>query len=612
MGRKFFITPTGHCSVFLKPHSAAQSTDFDSYVLPGSPSASVRSPQRSAASATNGNASKDGAVPLSLPMRSDAMARREAAGNVLQPLLNRSRAQTAAASPKAGATRPRPKLPTKPLDGLEPWEEAELRYLKDLQQSAFGPSFGAGLLDCYWKGPLASTPASPGGSMSVGDHQRSPMAGGPASTYSPSSQVGKRNSVTETLMEAAMAMPLPEAPQTPKTPRIPQLPSSPHAALSPSCKVGVPLTLPGMQSLLAEHSEVVVNGKTQVNLPHHSKSKRLEMQEDSYFLPSSIHRAPALDANALRADATTPKQADSKGHMAKSIEVSSPFFKFLKKPRKENGFMGISDFDEMSPSKGDRKDDQNFGFSQPQNDNPQKAAMQSDNLQSAKTGGMIGGLQNWLNSGAGQGGGGGAAGDNGPGKNEWSGIIALSKKYGLPVGDIRELSVEFRQYSSDNTWSIPLGEFIALVRKRTNLDEEKDIPFHLLKGIPQDGSRISFEDFLKWSILTAWSEEMMMPCADERQIRQLAREQDMRITDVEKVKQFFDEFDTDGSAEIEEDEFRNILYKLLKVKNISDVPLKRLQRYWREVDIDGSGSIGFDEFLIWYKTSFAKDGLVEL
>jgi len=76
---------------------------------------------------------------------------------------------------------------------------------------------------------------------------------------------------------------------------------------------------------------------------------------------------------------------------------------------------------------------------------------------------------------------------------------------------------------------------------------------------------------------------------------------------VERVKCLFDKIDVDGSGEIEQGEFRILLYDLLQCRK-DDIPVKRLQRYWREVDLDGSGSVGFNEFLIWYKTSFSQDG----
>merc|ERR1712019_142981 len=114
--------------------------------------------------------------------------------------------------------------------------------------------------------------------------------------------------------------------------------------------------------------------------------------------------------------------------------------------------------------------------------------------------------------------------------------------------------------------------------------------------------RVNFEDFVEWSISVSWTEEVQVKCVKEREVWRVAREQGMKLLDVERVKKMFDDFDTDGSGEIEEAEFRHIICKLWNVKDLSDVPIKQLQRFWRELDADGSGSVSFTEFLVWYQT----------
>ena len=50
-----------------------------------------------------------------------------------------------------------------------------------------------------------------------------------------------------------------------------------------------------------------------------------------------------------------------------------------------------------------------------------------------------------------------------------------------------------------------------------------------------------------------------------------------------KVKKKFDEFDSDGSGEIDEGEFKDMLTFFMKVKSLDDVPPQRFQRFWQEV-----------------------------
>eukprot|EP00927_Polykrikos_kofoidii_P067429 TRINITY_DN62921_c0_g1_i1.p1 TRINITY_DN62921_c0_g1~~TRINITY_DN62921_c0_g1_i1.p1 ORF type:complete len:580 (-),score=78.00 TRINITY_DN62921_c0_g1_i1:253-1992(-) len=191
-------------------------------------------------------------------------------------------------------------------------------------------------------------------------------------------------------------------------------------------------------------------------------------------------------------------------------------------------------------------------------------------------------------------------------------VLRAAKEYGLQVQQVREIQHDFKTFDVENNGQIPFESFVKLIRTRAALPPEASIPPHLLgcmQGVDEDASgTISLEEFIQWSVRTAWSEELLTQCPQEREIRELAREQSMLLPDVERIKKMFDEFDTDGSGEIEEGEFRDILYKLLKVKNLSDVPDMRLKRYWREVDMDGSGAIVFKEFLIWYKNSFATEG----
>ena len=76
---------------------------------------------------------------------------------------------------------------------------------------------------------------------------------------------------------------------------------------------------------------------------------------------------------------------------------------------------------------------------------------------------------------------------------------------------------------------------------------------------------------------------------------------------IENIKKRFDEFDLDGSGEIEYDEFQLIICKLLKVSNMDEIPPDRLHQLWRMVDADGSGSVDVEEFIVWYGQYFYQD-----
>lgn len=277
---------------------------------------------------------------------------------------------------------------------------------------------------------------------------------------------------------------------------------------------------------------------------------------------------------------TSPEEKDKSRRWTKLC----PFIKFLKKP---------SDTWKEDEEHGGHRD---FGlsmFGDCQETQPTEMH--------AKTAGMMGSLQSWLHSGK------TAKAQDRPAeekdkseKADLRTLMSLAKKYDVPMSEALELKQEFKDNDLTGSGFISIKQFHSFIRKRANLPEGQEIPDHLVKPIRKGQVRINFEEVLKWSFLTAWTEEMMQPCPHERHLRQLARKQDMTLPDVEKVKQLFNEFDTDGNGEIDEDEFGLILYKVLRVKDVTDVPLKRLQRYWREADSDKDGLVNFTEFLVWY------------
>jgi len=199
---------------------------------------------------------------------------------------------------------------------------------------------------------------------------------------------------------------------------------------------------------------------------------------------------------------------------------------------------------------------------------------------------------------------------------EFKELVDLSRKYNITLDELKIAREEFAIYDVGQKGEISRDEFQRLVRARCNLPTDKSLPMHLVSALGKsrddEGNAVTFEDFLLWTIHCAYAEELMVPDPYERHIRALARQQGMLLPDVEKIKKVFDGFDTDGSGEIEEDEFKHILYKLMNVKNTADVSEKKLQRYWRELDSSGDGSCDFDEFLVWFATLFPTSAINSL
>lgn len=590
---KFFITPSGKCSVSKGRRFEAQAPAGSAAEVPAGLSASSFASRRGV---------PVDAAAWSKPAFARPRCWQEDAGNMLQPL-SRSQCQS-----RRGNRRPGPRRK------LEPWEATELKYLKELQQPAVKDSFGASLLDCYLqtsgrvagapgKVPEEYPPDKPFTAVAVQDTAE--QAEDEDVAIAPHPVLVVEEAEKPSVLQAALAMPLMKDRPIPRalsslSPRaLSASPSSPRAAgLSspkPASKIAAPLRLPGMKAILpAEGTDTGRSTKSQPSSPARVLSKKRFLSKSN----TPIDEPPTPERIS---DQTSPN--------TKWKKALSPFFKFLAQPRKK--------VEEVSQDEAEDFSQKIFS----------ETARASDRLSDtaptvemhAKTVGMVDSIQQWLASGKG----GKSSRDLGLAspsslrpvgviledsvdKAEKRTIIIMAKQHGLLASEVLDIKRVFDEHVSDGTGEMSRDAFLAFVRKRCQL-EQKEVPPHLLGDIPSNQLRLNFEDFVKWTQQTCWTEEMMMPCPLERRIRFLARQQDMRLPDVEKIKDLFYEFDKDRSGKIDEDEFRHMLYKILRVKNESDVPLKRLQRYWREVDVDGSGDITFDEFLSWHKTSFSKN-----
>merc|ERR1712232_375193 len=90
-------------------------------------------------------------------------------------------------------------------------------------------------------------------------------------------------------------------------------------------------------------------------------------------------------------------------------------------------------------------------------------------------------------------------------------------------------------------------------------------------------------------------------------IRKLAKEYGIHVEYVESIKQCFDSYDLDNSGYVDIDEFKEILYKALRVPKQLELPPSRIQYFWSEINGSGSGKAGFGDFLVWWLRYFGDD-----
>lgn len=606
-GKRFFITPNGNCSVF---HSTQHPAQLQTARLAANSAPTVEGWTLSSAYGGPGNLRAEDLPERLRPWTSDRPPR-------LKPLLGQ-----APELPRLKGAPRRKRPPKAALTDLAPWEAAELEYVEGMKRPSRSQQLCAALLERY-----CEPSKEPVNGFALG----SPLPAVPDDSAAISTGVPLRPKTVDrgalrTPMAPTNSAPPMLLPSTPSTPRTAE--SSRLLPVSTPLKHAVfsrvtPLTLPGMKSVPQTQSPNFM-AITPVAM---ADKFAMEGEAEQVSSPSQI-----VDSHDQRKAARRKKLA---GALSRTRwAVLSPFFSFLARPH-----AGKSSEDEniepASPTSlfGAHRSDGPADNQQTQSASWHSEAAADNNPSgnfTGKTLGLLDGMQRWLSVGdqsnakmlqhsplANEM---TSAGD----KAEIRSLIVMAKKYNLPVSDVREMKREFGELDKEGNGEISWGDFQSLIRKRGNLDPDKEIPAHLLQGMADRhtafgqagndaaGHDVGFEEYLRWTIQTAWTEEMLMPYPEERQIRQLARDQRMLLPDVERVKQIFDQFDTDGSGEIEEEEFQHILYKMLHVRDVTDVPIKRLKRYWREVDLDGSGSIGFNEFLIWYKTSFSKDGKIDL
>jgi Ca2+-binding EF-hand superfamily protein len=123
----------------------------------------------------------------------------------------------------------------------------------------------------------------------------------------------------------------------------------------------------------------------------------------------------------------------------------------------------------------------------------------------------------------------------------------------------------------------------------------------------ENGS-ISFYEFAIWYSSHSFDEHFNLD-AREVELRQLSRQLDMPISEIDTYKRHFDSFDTDGNGTMDRTEFYDMLLKCLKVPKHIGIPANRVQQMWADADTDHSGVIEFIEFVVFFAKYFGNRGM---
>eukprot|EP00933_Yihiella_yeosuensis_P061245 TRINITY_DN64049_c0_g1_i1.p1 TRINITY_DN64049_c0_g1~~TRINITY_DN64049_c0_g1_i1.p1 ORF type:complete len:203 (-),score=37.67 TRINITY_DN64049_c0_g1_i1:100-708(-) len=180
---------------------------------------------------------------------------------------------------------------------------------------------------------------------------------------------------------------------------------------------------------------------------------------------------------------------------------------------------------------------------------------------------------------------------------------SISAKHTVPINHVRQYLSEFQAMDIDMNGSLSMEEFQGAIRDKIGLGPEDEVPESLLVQLFKDANidsddRISFEEYVLWANGTMFMEDLVVTTDDEKSLRHMSRELGILIPDVERLKKAYNSFDQNGSGEIDETEFKNVVCSLMNARP-EDVSPQKLQRYWREADRDGGGTLDFDEFVEW-------------
>lgn len=129
--------------------------------------------------------------------------------------------------------------------------------------------------------------------------------------------------------------------------------------------------------------------------------------------------------------------------------------------------------------------------------------------------------------------------------------------------------------------------------------------------IDSDGSgTVDFEEFIRWYASRSFSTSLLLTDA-ERGMRELAKRCGVNANTLDKVKEYFDAVDTDGSGNIQFEEFSVVLPRMLQLPCGFELPESRIRYFWSEADSNHDDKIVFSEFLVWWCKYLTKETNVE-
>lgn len=181
-----------------------------------------------------------------------------------------------------------------------------------------------------------------------------------------------------------------------------------------------------------------------------------------------------------------------------------------------------------------------------------------------------------------------------------SAIVALIKEHNIPLDVVRSLKRDFAVLDTKGEGRIPMEAFEEYVQREYSLTHDE-----VTGTCRKSQAMVDFPFVLEWYGRNMFSEQLTVPTAEERDFRRFARDMGVELLDLDEVRRLFKSFDTDGTGDLDREEFTQAIISIYNIRNRADVSATRFQRMWREADLNFNGVIDFKEFFTWYVSQFA-------
>eukprot|EP00930_Biecheleria_cincta_P018138 TRINITY_DN14229_c0_g1_i1.p1 TRINITY_DN14229_c0_g1~~TRINITY_DN14229_c0_g1_i1.p1 ORF type:complete len:467 (+),score=88.71 TRINITY_DN14229_c0_g1_i1:74-1474(+) len=194
-------------------------------------------------------------------------------------------------------------------------------------------------------------------------------------------------------------------------------------------------------------------------------------------------------------------------------------------------------------------------------------------------------------------------------------LVWIARQNNLSLDMCREAAEVYCVHAKNIHESLDRSQFGHLMLRLADKKTLSEIPESTLevsfKLVDSNGNgSIDFSEFVSW--YSAYGFHVNFQVSDEEQAhRAFCVKNRMSITDLDRYRKYFSAFDSDGSGEIEEDEFEALLRKCARIPSDINIPPTRFRTLWNDADLDGSGAIDFQEFAIFYKKYFDEAGGME-